>query len=40
MEYYKESLSEIINVTGAKRVYQKTLEIHQWFYQTIRSEKS
>ncbi len=37
---YKESLFEIINITEAKRVYQKTLEIHQWFYQTARSEKS
>jgi HEPN domain-containing protein len=33
---YKESLAEIINVTKAKQVYKKTLEIHKWFYQKIR----
>jgi len=33
---YKESLSEIIDKKKAQQVYQKTVEIHKWFYQKIR----
>ena len=32
---YKESLSEIINDKKAQKVYEKTLEIHEWLYQKI-----
>ena len=32
---YKESLSEIINDKNAQKVYEKTLEIHEWLYQKI-----
>jgi HEPN domain-containing protein len=32
---YKESLSEIINGKKAQKVYEKTLEIHEWLYQKI-----
>lgn len=37
---YKESLSEIIDETKAKKVYKKTLEIHTWLYQRINLMKS
>jgi HEPN domain-containing protein len=33
---YKESLSEIINDKKAQKVYEKTLEIHEWLYQKIK----
>jgi len=33
---YKENLSEIIDKKKAQQVYQKTVEIHKWFYQKIR----
>lgn len=32
---YKESLSEIINDKKAQKVYERTLEIHEWLYQKI-----
>ena len=32
---YKESLSEIINDKKAQKVYEKTLEIHEWLYLKI-----
>jgi HEPN domain-containing protein len=33
---YKENLSDIIDKKKARQVYQKTVEIHKWFYQKIR----
>lgn len=32
---YKESLSEIISDKKAQKVYEKTLEIHEWLYLKI-----